>query len=107
MVLPNQFRALRKRFISPERPVPVMVTRLLRTAGTLLPVYSLERPANPATAGLPCIAGDLYRSVLAVRQRERASDHLLLISIADPAMVVIARYVNRLIVHPLRKSPAS
>ncbi|MDI5399895.1 rod shape-determining protein, partial [Salmonella enterica subsp. enterica serovar Kentucky] len=38
---------MRKRFI-PERPVPVMVTRLFELPVQIsLPVYSLERPANP------------------------------------------------------------
>lgn len=47
VVLPNQFQALRMRFI-PERPVPVMVTRVFELPVQIsLPIYSLERPANP------------------------------------------------------------
>ena len=46
VVLPNQFQALRKSFI-PERPVPVMVTRLFELPVQIsLGVYSLERPAT-------------------------------------------------------------
>lgn len=47
VVLPNQFQALRMRFI-PERPVPVMVTRVFELPVQIsLPIYSSERPANP------------------------------------------------------------
>lgn len=49
VVLPNQFQALRKSFI-PERPVPVMVTRLFETganlAGRLLAGTSGKPAAN-------------------------------------------------------------
>ncbi|MDA2672489.1 hypothetical protein PDQ76_27260, partial [Bacillus cereus] len=47
VVLPNQIQALRMSFI-PERPVPVTVTRLFELPVQIsLPIYSLERSANP------------------------------------------------------------
>lgn len=61
VVLPNQFQALRKRFI-PERPVPVMVTRLFELPVQIsLPVYSLERPANPQPLAYLVLQADSYR----------------------------------------------
>lgn len=54
VVLPNQFQALRKSFI-PERPVPVMVTRLFE-----LPVQNLAGRLLAGTSGKPaanCLSG--------------------------------------------------
>ncbi|ESJ38275.1 putative diguanylate cyclase [Salmonella enterica subsp. enterica serovar Nchanga str. CFSAN001091] len=89
VVLPNQFQALRKRFI-PERPVPVMVTRLFELPVQIsLPFYSLERlfagaSRQSATAGLPCIAGGFVPYVQVRHERALyVSDHLLTF-IADP-----------------------
>lgn len=61
MVLPNQFQALRMSFI-PERPVPMMVMRLFELPVQIsLPVYSLERPANPQPLAYPVLQADSYR----------------------------------------------
>lgn len=54
VVLPNQFQALRKSFI-PERPVPVMVTRLFE-----LPGANLAGRLLAGTSGKPaanCLSG--------------------------------------------------
>lgn len=61
VVLPNQFRALRMRFIL-ERPVPVTVTRLFELPVQIsLPIYSLERPANPQPLAYLVLQADSYR----------------------------------------------
>ena len=61
VVLPNQFQALRKSFI-PERPVPVMVTRLFELPVQIsLGVYSLERPANPQPIAYLVLQADSFR----------------------------------------------
>ncbi|SQB40403.1 putative phosphodiesterase [Citrobacter koseri] len=63
VVLPNQFQALRMSFI-PERSVPVTVTRLFELPVQIsLPVYSLERPANPTAAGVSGAPGGLVPHV--------------------------------------------
>ncbi|VEB52500.1 Protein yhjK [Salmonella enterica subsp. enterica] len=84
VVLPNQFQALRKRFI-PERPVPVMVTRLFELPVQIsLPVYSLERPANPQPLAYLVLQADSYRMYKFVMSAlSYVSDHLLTF-IADP-----------------------
>lgn len=102
VVLPNQFQALRKRFI-PERPVPVMVTRLFELPVQIsLPVYSLERPANPQPLAYLVLQADSYRMYKFVMSAlsTLVTIYLLLSLILT---VAIARCVNRLIVHPLRK----
>ncbi len=102
MVLPNQFQALRKRFI-PERPVPVMVTRLFELPVQIsLPVYSLERPANPQPLAYLVLQADSYRMYKFVMSAlsTLVTIYLLLSLILT---VAIAWCVNRLIVHPLRK----
>lgn len=54
-------RALRMRFI-PERPVPVTVTRLFELPVQIsLPIYSLERPANPQPLAYLVLQADSYR----------------------------------------------
>ncbi len=61
VVLPNQFQALRMRFI-PERPVPVMITRIFELPIQIsLPIYSLERPANPQPLAYLVLQADSYR----------------------------------------------
>ncbi|EIJ1513174.1 sensor-domain containing phosphodiesterase [Salmonella enterica] len=102
VVLPNQFQALRKRFI-PERPVPVMVTRLFELPVQIsLPVYSLERPANPQPLAYLVLQADSYRMYKFVMSAlsTLVTIYLLLSLILT---VAIAWCVNRLIVHPLRK----
>ncbi len=102
MVLPNQFQALRKRFI-PERPVPVMMTRLFELPVQIsLPVYSLERPANPQPLAYLVLQADSYRMYKFVMSAlsTLVTIYLLLSLILT---VAIAWCVNRLIVHPLRK----
>jgi hypothetical protein len=62
VVLPNQFQALRMRFIE-ERPVPVTVTRLFELPVQIsLPIYSLERPANPQPLAYLVLQSDSYRT---------------------------------------------
>ncbi|EMS8781208.1 biofilm formation regulator HmsP [Salmonella enterica subsp. enterica serovar Montevideo] len=102
VVLPNQFQALRKRFI-PERTVPVMVTRLFELPVQIsLPVYSLERPANPQPLAYLVLQADSYRMYKFVMSAlsTLVTIYLLLSLILT---VAIAWCVNRLIVHPLRK----
>ncbi|HAD6879608.1 TPA_asm: HAMP domain-containing protein, partial [Salmonella enterica subsp. enterica serovar Typhimurium str. SL1344] len=94
--------ALRKRFI-PERPVPVMVTRLFELPVQIsLPVYSLERPANPQPLAYLVLQADSYRMYKFVMSAlsTLVTIYLLLSLILT---VAIAWCVNRLIVHPLRK----
>jgi hypothetical protein len=46
----------------PERPVPVMVMRLFELPVQIsLPVYSLERPANPQPLAYLVLQADSYR----------------------------------------------
>ena len=58
VVLPNQFQALRKSFI-PERPVPVMVTRLFGATGckSSSGVYSAGTSGKPAANCLSGVTG--------------------------------------------------
>lgn len=102
VVLPNQFQALRKRFI-PERPVPVMVMRLFELPVQIsLPLYSLEHPANPQPLAYLVLQADsfrMYKFVISTFST-LVTIYLLLSLILT---VAIAWCVNRLIVHPLRK----
>ncbi|KIQ51876.1 biofilm formation regulator HmsP [Citrobacter rodentium] len=102
VVLPNQFQALRMSFI-PERPVPVMVTRLFELPVQIsLPVYSLERPANPQPLAYLVLQADSYRMYKFVMS---ALSTLVTIYLLLSLMltVAISWCVNRLILHPLRK----
>lgn len=102
VVLPNQFQALRMSFI-PERPVPVMVTRLFELPVQIsLPVYSLERPANPQPLAYLVLQADSFRMYKFVMS---ALSTLVTIYLLLSLMltVAISWCVNRLILHPLRK----
>ncbi|MFR0331988.1 HAMP domain-containing protein, partial [Escherichia coli] len=100
-VLPNQFQALRKSFI-PERPVPVMVTRLFELPVQIsLGVYSLERPANPQPIAYLVLQADSFRMYKFVMSTlsTLVTIYLLLSLILT---VAISWCINRLILHPLR-----
>ena len=102
VVLPNQFQALRMRFI-PERPVPVMVTRIFELPVQIsLPVYSLERPANPQPIAYLVLQADswqTYKFVMSVLSTLVTAYFLLVLVLT----VAITWCINRLIVRPLRK----
>ena len=102
VVLPNQFQALRMRFI-PERPVPVMVTRVFELPVQIsLPIYSLERPANPQPIAYLVLQADswqTYKFVMSVLSTLVTAYFLLVLILT----VAITWCINRLIVRPLRK----
>ncbi|HCF8018252.1 TPA: biofilm formation regulator HmsP [Klebsiella aerogenes] len=101
VVLPNQFQALRMRFI-PERPVPVMITRLFELPVQIsLPIYSLERPANPQPLAYLVLQADSYRMYKFVMSAlaTLVTTYLLLVLILT---VALTWCINRLIVRPLR-----
>ena len=102
VVLPNQFQALRMRFI-PERPVPVMVTRVFELPVQIsLPSYSLERPANPQPIAYLVLQADswqTYKFVMSVLSTLVTAYFLLVLILT----VAITWCINRLIVRPLRK----
>ena len=101
VVLPNQFQALRKSFI-PERPVPVMVTRMFELPVQIsLGVYSLERPANPQPIAYLVLQADSFRMYKFVMSTlsTLVTIYLLLSLILT---VAISWCINRLILHPLR-----
>ncbi len=80
-----------------------MVTRLFELPVQIsLPVYSLERPANPQPLAYLVLQADSYRMYKFVMSAlsTLVTIYLLLSLILT---VAIARCVNRLIVHPLRK----
>ena len=101
VVLPNQFQALRMRFI-PERPVPVMVTRVFELPVQIsLPIYSLERPANPQPIAYLVLQADswqTYKFVMSVLSTLVTAYFLLVLILT----VAITWCINRLIVRPLR-----
>lgn len=102
VVLPNQFQALRMRFI-PERPVPMMVARVFELPIQIsLPIYSLQRPANPQPLAYLVLEADSYRVYKFVMSTlsTLVTAYLLLTLIMT---VAITWCINRLIVHPLRK----
>ncbi|HHG8770828.1 TPA: biofilm formation regulator HmsP [Raoultella planticola] len=102
VVLPNQFQALRMRFI-PERPVPVMITRIFELPVQIsLPIYSLERPANPQPLAYLVLQADSYQTykfVMSVLSTLVTAYFLLVLILT----VAITWCINRLIVRPLRK----
>jgi len=101
VVLPNQFQALRMRFIE-ERPVPVMITRLFELPVQIsLPIYSLERPANPQPLAYLVLQSDSYRTYKFVMSAlaTLVTAYLLLVLMLT---VAITWCINRLIVRPLR-----
>ncbi|MEP8552746.1 biofilm formation regulator HmsP [Enterobacter mori] len=102
VVLPNQFQALRMSFI-PERPVPVMVMRMFELPVQIsLPIYSLERPANPQPLAYLVLQADSYRMYKFVMSwvATLVTAYLLLTLILS---VALTWCINRLIVHPLRR----
>lgn len=102
VVLPNQFQALRMRFI-PERPVPVTITRLFELPVQIsLPIYSLQRPANPQPLAYLVLQADSYRMYKFVMSTlsTLVTAYLLLTLMIT---VAITWCINRLIVHPLRR----
>lgn len=101
VVLPNQFQALRMRFI-PERPVPVTITRMFELPVQIsLPIYSLERPANPQPLAYLVLQADSWRMYKFVMSTlaTLVTAYLLLVLVLT---VAIAWSINRLIVRPLR-----
>jgi EAL domain-containing protein (putative c-di-GMP-specific phosphodiesterase class I)/GGDEF domain-containing protein len=101
VVLPNQFQALRMRFIE-ERPVPVMITRMFELPVQIsLPVYSLERPVNPQPLAYLVLQSDSYRTYKFIMSTlaTLVTAYLLLVLILT---VAITWSINRLIVRPLR-----
>ena len=102
VVLPNQFQALRMSFI-PERPVPMMVMRLFELPVQIsLPLYSLERPANPQPLAYLVLQADSYRKYKFVMSwvATLVTTYLLLTLMLS---VALTWCINRLIVHPLRR----
>ena len=102
VVLPNQFQALRMRFI-PERPVPVVVMGMFELPVQIsLPIYSLERPANPQPLAYLVLQSDSYRMYKFVMSwvATLVTAYLLLTLILS---VALTWCINRLIVHPLRR----
>uniref|UniRef100_S0DFW6 Putative diguanylate cyclase n=1 Tax=termite gut metagenome TaxID=433724 RepID=S0DFW6_9ZZZZ len=101
VVLPNQFQALGMRFIE-ERPVPVTITRMFELPVQIsLPVYSLERPANPQPLAYLVLQSDSYRSYKFVMSSlaTLVTAYLLLVLMLT---VGISWCINRLIMRPLR-----
>jgi len=105
VVLPNQFQALRVRFIT-EHPVPVTITRFFELPIQItLPIYSLERPANPHPLAYLVVQADSWRTykfILSTLSLLVTTYLLLSLMIT----VAITWCINRLIVHPLRKLSA-
>jgi len=102
VVLPNQFQALRMSFI-PERPVPVTVTRLFELPVQIsLPIYSLERPANPQPLAYLVLQADSFRMYKFVMSTVSTlvTTYLLLILIMT---VALTWCISRLMIRPLRK----
>jgi EAL domain-containing protein (putative c-di-GMP-specific phosphodiesterase class I)/GGDEF domain-containing protein len=102
VVLPNQFQALRKSF-APERPIPVWIARLFELPVQIsLPLYSLERPANPQPLAYLVLQADswrMYKFIISTIST-LLTTYLLLALILS---VAISWSINRLIIHPLRK----
>ena len=102
VVLPKQFQALRMSFI-PQRPVPVMITRLYELPVQIsLPVYSLERPANPQPLAYLVLQADSFRMYKFVMSTLSTLVTIYLL-LSLMLTVAISWCVNRLILHPLRK----
>jgi len=102
VVLPNQFQALRKSFI-PERQIPMWIARLFELPVQIsLPLYSLERPANPQPLAYLVLQADswrMYKFIISTIST-LLTTYLLLALILS---VAISWSINRLIIHPLRK----
>ncbi|MEW7312848.1 EAL domain-containing protein [Buttiauxella gaviniae] len=101
VVLPNQFQALRQSF-APERPIPMWIARLFELPVQIsLPLYSLERPANPQPLAYLVLQADswrMYKFIISTIST-LLTTYLLLALILS---VAISWSINRLIVHPIR-----
>ncbi|NCH47993.1 sensor-domain containing phosphodiesterase [Cronobacter malonaticus] len=101
VVLPNQFQALRMRF-TPERPIPVTLARVFELPVQIsLPLYSLERPANPQPLAYLVLQADswrMYRFIINAISTLLTTFLLLALILS----VAITWCINRLILHPLR-----
>ncbi|MFV0261741.1 MAG: biofilm formation regulator HmsP [Kluyvera sp.] len=101
VVLPNQFQALRMSFI-PERPIPVSITRIFELPVQIsLPLYSLERPANPQPLAYLVLQADswrMYKFVMSALATIVTAYFLLVLILT----VALTWCINRLIVRPLR-----
>ncbi|MBL7636596.1 MULTISPECIES: biofilm formation regulator HmsP [Atlantibacter] len=102
VVLPNQFQALRLSF-TPERPIPVMIARIFEIPVQIsLPLYSLERPANPQPLAYLVLQADswrMYKFIISAISTLVTSWLLLSLMLS----VAITWCINRLMVRPLRK----
>jgi len=101
VVLPNQFQALRMRFTQ-ERPVPVSVTRLFELPVQIsLPIYSLQRQANPQPLAYLVLQSDSWRTYKFVMSAlsTLVTTYFLLVLMLT---VALTWCINRLIVRPLR-----
>ena len=102
VVLPNQFQALRVSF-TPERPIPVMIARIFEIPVQIsLPLYSLERPANPQPLAYLVLQADswrMYKFIISAISTLVTSWLLLSLMLS----VAITWCINRLMVRPLRK----
>ncbi|MBJ3814271.1 biofilm formation regulator HmsP [Shimwellia pseudoproteus] len=101
VVLPNQFQALRVSFVN-EHPVPVLMARLFELPVQIsLPLYSLERPANPQPLAYLVLQADawrMYRHIVSVIST-LVTTWLMLVLVVT---VAVTWCINRLMVHPLR-----
>ncbi|QCT18927.1 biofilm formation regulator HmsP [Jejubacter calystegiae] len=101
VVLPNQFQALRVSF-APERSVPMLISRLFELPVQIsLPLYSLERPANPQPLAYLVLQADswrMYKFIISTLSTLITTWLLLALVLT----VAITWCINRLIVHPLR-----
>ncbi len=87
----------------PERSVPVTVTRLFELPVQIsLPVYSLERPANPQPLAYLVLQADSFRMYKFVMSTLSTLVTIYLL-LSLMLTVAITWCMNRLIVHPLRK----
>lgn len=102
VVLPNQFQALRINFIN-ERPLPQFIARVFELPLQItLPLYSLERPANPQPLAYLVLKADndrMYRFIISTLST--LTTNWLLLSLV--VTVALSWCINRLIVHPLRR----
>lgn len=102
VVLPNQFQALRVRF-TPDRPIPMMISRIFELPVQIsLPLYSLERPANPQPLAYLVLQADswrVYKFIIHLISTFLTAWLLLSLILS----VAITWCVNRIIVHPLRR----
>ncbi len=101
VVLPNQFQALRVSFV-PERAVPMLMSRLFELPVQItLPLYSLERPANPQPLAYLVLQADSWRvyRFIASTLSTLLITYLLLVLVVT---IAVTWSINRLMVHPIR-----